>query len=162
MGRCIVIYFSRSGKTEAVANEISRCLNCETLRIKPAKRYSRFYPKVLLRAYIERRNNIFPKISKTSMPNLSMYDTIIIGYPIWAEEAPRIIYSFLAANKFKNKKIIPFCTYSYKPGNHDDKLAAKFKNNIWLGSLEVKAKNASRCKNQVEEFVRKNVKKAEK
>ena len=42
--------------------------------------------------------------------NMDEYDTIILGYPIWHGQAPRIISTFLESYDFSGKTIIPFCT----------------------------------------------------
>lgn len=44
------------------------------------------------------------------MENIEEYDTIILGYPIWHEHAPRIISTFLESYDFAGKTIVPFCT----------------------------------------------------
>lgn len=46
---------------------------------------------------------------------MSKYDVIFIGYPIWWDEAPAMIATFLAENNFSGKVIAPFCTSSYSP-----------------------------------------------
>lgn len=45
-----------------------------------------------------------------SVENIADYDTVFVGYPIWWDEAPAMIATFLADNDFSGKTIIPFCT----------------------------------------------------
>ena len=45
-----------------------------------------------------------------SVENITDYDTVFVGYPIWWDEAPAMIATFLADNDFSGKTIIPFCT----------------------------------------------------
>ena len=42
--------------------------------------------------------------------DLSRYDTILLGYPIWGGQAPKILYTFLENTDLSGKTIIPFCT----------------------------------------------------
>lgn len=44
------------------------------------------------------------------MANLEQYDVIFLGYPIWNNDAPRIIYTFLENENLSGKIIVPFCT----------------------------------------------------
>lgn len=54
---------------------------------------------------------------------MEQYDTIILGYPIWHEQAPRIIDTFLESYDFSGKTIVPFCTsHSSGIGNSDKDL----------------------------------------
>ena len=52
-----------------------------------------------------------PEIT-VSVDSIAEYDTIFVGYPIWWDEAPAMIATFLAENDFSGKTIIPFCTSS--------------------------------------------------
>jgi flavodoxin len=53
--------------------------------------------------------NVRPAISG-GVENMNEYDTIILGYPIWHGQAPRIISTFLESYDFSGKMIVPFCT----------------------------------------------------
>ena len=50
-----------------------------------------------------------------AIPDLRKYDTVLLGYPIWFGQAPKIIYTFLEAGDFSGKTIIPFCTSGSSP-----------------------------------------------
>lgn len=65
-------------------------------------------------AAAEMAANARPELS-ADISNLSDYDVIFIGYPIWWDEAPAMIATFLAENDFNGKIIAPFCTSSYSP-----------------------------------------------
>lgn len=60
-------------------------------------------------AEAEIQNKEYPDIS-VDVENLSQYQTIFVGYPIWFDEAPAMIATFLAENDFSEKTIVPFCT----------------------------------------------------
>ncbi len=151
---CIVIYFSRRGHTKAVATEISRQLNCDTKDIVPAKWYSGFYMRCLIRSYKEKRDGILPPIR--GKLNLSLYDTIILGFPVWWGSAPRVIFSFMKSHKIQGRRIIPFCTYKGSAANADKDLTEAFPDNEWRGLFAVKSAKAKRCSKEVEEFIKKH------
>ncbi len=49
------------------------------------------------------------------LPDLSKYDTVYLGYPIWHGQAPKIIYTFLESIDVSGKTVIPFCTSGSSP-----------------------------------------------
>ena len=55
--------------------------------------------------------DIRPEIT-VSVENVEDYDTIFVGYPIWWDEAPAMISTFLDSYDFSGKTIVPFCTSS--------------------------------------------------
>ncbi|MBQ9358082.1 MAG: hypothetical protein IJT95_00885 [Abditibacteriota bacterium] len=150
---CIVIYYSKSGTTKAVATELSRQLNCDTQAIVPAKRYSRLFLKCLFRAYREKRDNALPKLK--GLINLELYDTILLGYPVWMGSCPRVLFSFIKAQRITGKQIIPFCTYRGSAGTGDKDLMNEFPNLTWRGVLAVKASHAKNCSGEVAAFIEK-------
>lgn len=60
---------------------------------------------------VEILDGVHPEIN-VSVDSIDEYDTIFVGYPIWWDEAPAMIATFLADNDFSGKTIIPFCTSS--------------------------------------------------
>ena len=54
-------------------------------------------------------NNIHPEIT-VDLDSIDDYDTIFVGYPIWFDEAPMVIDTFLESFDFSGKTIVPFCT----------------------------------------------------
>lgn len=57
----------------------------------------------------ELNSNAHPEIT-VSVDNVDEYETIFVGYPIWWDEAPMVIATFLESYDFSGKTIIPFCT----------------------------------------------------
>lgn len=98
------------GNTQYVANLISEETNSDLYRIEPVNAYPTNHKELLDRAIEEMKNNDRPEI-KNPISNLSEYDVVFIGYPIWNSDLPPIIYSFLESNNFDGKTIIPFCTH---------------------------------------------------
>ncbi len=73
--------------------------------------------------------------------DMEKYDTIILGYPIWHGQAPRIISTFLESYDFSGKTIVPFCTsHSSGIGSSADNLHALCSNSVnWLDGKRFEA-----------------------
>ena len=107
--KILVAYFSRSGNTEAVAKMINEQVGGDFLQIKTADPYPQDYDDVLGKAQEEKRENARPKLD-LEIEDISGYDIVFIGYPIWFGDTPMAILTFLEGNDFSDKTLIPFCT----------------------------------------------------
>ncbi|MBQ4405012.1 MAG: NAD(P)H-dependent oxidoreductase [Selenomonadaceae bacterium] len=119
--KILVVYFSRTGEeynvgnitkgnTAIVAEYIAQKTGADTFEIKAAKPYPDEYEACTELAKKELESNTRPAIEK-NIDNLAQYDTIFLGYPIWWGAVPRVLLTFLEANDFSGKTIIPFCTH---------------------------------------------------
>lgn len=106
----LVAYFSQTGTTEQVAQQIAEYTNGDLAEIERAQPYGNLQSD----AKAEIDNGTHPSIT-VDASNLDEYDVIFIGYPIWWDEAPAMIATFLAENDFSGKVVAPFCTSSYSP-----------------------------------------------
>lgn len=112
--RILVTYFSWSGSTKALAEEIQRQTNADIYRIEPLVPYTNDY---LTLAYQisnrEKEENARPAL-KDTFATLNDYDVIFVGCPVWWFDAPMIIHSFLECKdyNFSGKTVIPFCTFA--------------------------------------------------
>ena len=116
-GNVLVVYYSASGNTEAVAEYIAEATGGDLFAITPAEPYtsddlnwtdensrvSREYADESLRDV---------ELTTTEVENWDSYDTVFIGYPIWWGIAAWPTDSFVEANDFTGKTVIPFCTSS--------------------------------------------------
>lgn len=120
MSKSIVIYFSRGdeeygvgnvhpGNTELLAKEIARIKNADEFKIVPEKPYPADYMQCVNLATAERNENARPRY--VGDVDLSAYDTIYLGYPIWWGDLPMIVYTFLESHDFSGKTVIPFNTH---------------------------------------------------
>lgn len=111
--RVLVVYFSGTGNTKAAANRIAARTGCRVYEIVPAEPYSAAdldYNDLDCRAYRERNDEACrPAIAGEAL-DLSDYDTVILGYPIWFGTLPRILETFLDAYDLSGKTVLPFCT----------------------------------------------------
>ncbi|MDO4466765.1 MAG: flavodoxin [Bacillota bacterium] len=113
MKESVVVYFSKTESTGAIAKKISLGLQCDLCRIIPS------YPYMIedlnqedptCRSYVEAKDeNSRPEILDLKF-DIEKYDIIYLGFPIWFEDMPKVIYTFLESFDFTNKIIVPFAT----------------------------------------------------
>ena len=114
-GDVLVVYFSAQGHTEEVANKIASNLDADIFEITPAEpyteddlNYSDDSSRVSQEYADESLRDV--ELETTEVANWDSYDTVIIGYPIWWGVAAFPVSSFVSANDFTGKTVIPFCT----------------------------------------------------
>lgn len=103
----LVAYFSYSGNTEKVAQQIAGYTGGDLAQIQRAEPYDDLYTE----AKEEIDESVHPEITVSS-DNIEDYDVIFVGYPIWWNEAPAMVGTFLSNYDFSGKTIVPFCTSS--------------------------------------------------
>lgn len=104
----LIAYFSWSGNTEAVAQEIQSQTGADLFEIVPAEPYTDDYDELLDIAREEQSSEARPDIADTV--DLSGYDTVYLGFPNWWGDMPMIIYTFLDEYDLSGKTIAPFNT----------------------------------------------------
>ena len=113
MSKILVAYFSASGVTKKVAEKLAALVNADIHEIKPKVPYTKAdlnWMDKKSRSSVEMNDKTFrPEIVKEDL-NLSSYDTILLGFPIWWYVAPTIINTFLESYDFARKKIVLFAT----------------------------------------------------
>ena len=107
-GSALIVYFSWSGNTEAVAHEIQNQTGADLFEIVPAEPYTDDYDELLDIAQEEQSSDARPAIADTV--DLSGYDTVYLGFPNWWGDMPMIIYTFLDEYDLSGKTIAPFNT----------------------------------------------------
>ena len=109
----LVVYFSATGNTKAIAEDIAEGLQADIYEIVPEEPYTDAdldYNDDNSRSTLEMNDSSArPGISGT-IDNFEQYTTIYLGYPIWWGEAPRIMDTFIESYDFTDKTVIPFCT----------------------------------------------------
>lgn len=109
----IVVYFSRTGNTEKIADYLLEITGADSYVIQAAVPYSDediAYNNSSCRANQEQNDKtVRPEIADP-ISSLDGYDTVFLGYPIWWGEEPRIIDTFLESYDLSEKTVIPFCT----------------------------------------------------
>lgn len=124
----LVVYFSRTGNTKQLAEYAADYCSADLFEIKAKVPYTDEdidYGNSDSRTSIEQNDkSVRPEIAN-SISDISQYHVVILAYPIWWGQAPRIIDTFLESYDFTNKTIIPFCTSASSDiGSSDDELHA--------------------------------------
>ncbi|OUQ08005.1 hypothetical protein B5E92_05390 [Erysipelatoclostridium sp. An15] len=117
----LIAYFSKTGNTEAIAQEIQSLTNGTLVEIETVEPYPDSYSETVDIAESEKEANARPEIS-TTVDNMDQYDTIFIGYPIWWYTYPQVILTFFDNYDLTGKTIVPFVTHggSGMSGTEDD------------------------------------------
>ena len=110
LSKMIIIYFTRTGNTELFANYIKENIDIASYKINPVTAYPEDYNEMLDVARNEQSNNARPEI-KEPLTNISKYNIILLGYPIWYSHIPNIIITQLESLDLKGKTIYPFNTH---------------------------------------------------
>ena len=110
MSKPLVAYFSASGVTERAARELARAVDADLYEIRPAQPYTAAdldWRDEKSRSTLEMQDSACrPEISGPPV-DLTRYDTIFLGFPIWWYVEPRIVDTFLEGHDFTGKTLIP-------------------------------------------------------
>ena len=113
MSNILITYFSASGVTKSEAKRISKIVNGDLFEIEPKEKYTKEdldWRNKQSRSSVEMQNKSFrPEIKEDNL-DISNYDTILIGFPIWWGVAPTVVNTFIESKDFTGKNLIPFCT----------------------------------------------------
>lgn len=107
--KVLVVYFSHTGNTRTIAGYIHDTVKSDLMEIKTADTYTDDYDALLAQIREEVASEYCPPLT-TKIENISSYDVVFIGYPIWVETAAPPIRSFLTTHDLAGKTIVPFCT----------------------------------------------------
>ena len=111
--KTLVVYFSCTGNTKAIAGTAAKVLGADEFEIVPEKAYTKEdlnYNDETTRATVEQKDESARPAIKNKLEGLEKYDTVVIAYPIWWGQAPRIIDTFMESYDFTGKKLVPICT----------------------------------------------------
>ncbi len=113
MSKKLVAYFSASGNTKKIASKLASVEGADLYEILPEQPYTAEdlnWMNKNSRTSIEMRDKSSrPKIANR-VDNMSQYDVVYVGFPIWWYVAPTIINTFLEEYDLNNKIIVPFAT----------------------------------------------------
>ena len=113
MGKKLVAYFSVSGVTAKVAQEIAAVENADCFEIKPETPYTMEdldWTNKQSRSTLEMSDLNCRRATIGCVKNMAEYDVVFVGFPIWWGREPSAVDTFLTAYDFGGKKIVPFCT----------------------------------------------------
>lgn len=118
--KSLVVVFSRTdenynvgyitkGNTMILAEMVAQKTGADLFEIKPSKKYPADYDTCIDVAKKELNAKARPAILEDK--DVSEYDTVYFGYPIWWGDLPMCFYTFIEGHDWNGKKIIPFCTH---------------------------------------------------
>lgn len=151
--RILVAYFSRAdentggvgyiekGNTRILAEMAADITKGDLFEIKTVKPYPKEYRPATEVAKQEKENNERPEINGP-LPDMSQYDVIFLGYPIWWSDLPMGVYTFLEKENFAGKTIIPFCTHEGSGIGNTERFIAETTKAKVLPGLEMRGKKA--------------------
>lgn len=108
--KTLVVYYSQIGHTKALAEEMARQLGADIEEIVCVNPYDTNFTATIERCKQEQAEGVLPEIQPLKA-DLSAYDVVFIGYPVWFGTYAPPINTFLANNDLSGKKIVPFCTF---------------------------------------------------
>lgn len=111
--KVLVAYFSCTGTTEAAAKAVAAATGGTLYRIRPAKEYTAAdldWNSKSSRSSVEMADAASRPALADHDAAVGQYDVVFVGYPVWWNQCPRIVYSFMDAYDFRGKTVVPFAT----------------------------------------------------
>ncbi|MGL9796100.1 hypothetical protein IGJ53_002913 [Enterococcus sp. DIV1283b] len=108
--KTLIVYYSRTGNTKAVAELIQEKVGGELVQIETVEKRPTDYQKEVEQNAQEQEREILPELT-TTIPDFDKYERIFVGTPTWNMALPQAVVSFLNSYDFNGKTIIPFNTH---------------------------------------------------
>ena len=125
LGKVLVVYYSLSGHTKDIAEKIAVKTGADLFEIKTKEPYPTG-AKLYTTAKKEIKNKQYPAVE--ALPDVTAYDVIFIGAPVWWYTMAPPLFSVLEQIDFKGKKVVPFSTQGSNIGKFFEDFAATAKN----------------------------------
>lgn len=162
----LVVYFSRTGEqytvgvidkgnTSIVADMIAEATGADMFEVLPEEDYYPYtYNELTEVAMQELRANARPAYQKEELPDLSQYNTIFIGAPVWWGDWPMIMYTFFENEDLSGKKLVPFSTHEGSGlSGFDKKLASAVPDSEVLTGLAIRGNDTQNRQDNVKSTV---------
>ncbi len=152
--KILVAYFSHSGNTREIANQIHTRVSGDIFEIVAVNPYPSDYDEAVEQARKELKEEYRPEL-KIKVENMESYDVVFVGYPIWWGTVPRPVVSFLSEYDFSKKTIVPFCTHEGSGlGRSVEDIKELCPHSTILDGLAVRGSDVKNAKNEVTERLR--------
>lgn len=118
MSKTLIAFFSASGITKKVAENMARVKGADIFEIVPEALYTAAdldYTKPDSRSSVEMKDPDCRPVIVGKVEDMAQYDTVILGFPLWWGREPSVVDTFLDAYDFSGKTVIPFCTSGTGP-----------------------------------------------
>jgi flavodoxin len=136
LGKVLVVYYSRTANTKKIAEIIKEKTNADIYEIEPEGNYYDGLLKTLFWSYKQIKSKKYPKI-KNAPPDLTPYDLIFVGSPVWGYTVSPPVLSFLQSAELSGKTIAPFAAYDGNAGTFFEDFSANAKKAKVLKGLTV-------------------------
>ena len=151
--KVLVVYYSQTGNTKAVAQEIATKLGADMAEIEAVNPYDGDFEATIGRCMQEREAGIAPEINPLTV-NVADYDVIFVGAPVWFGVFAPPMLTFLNQVDLSGKKVVPFCTFgSGGLESSVNDLAEKQPNAEILPGYGVRAARMEAMSKEVEQFL---------
>lgn len=143
----------RYGTTEYVANMIAENVGGDLHRIETVTPYTADFDELRDVNHDEMSSNYLPELKESNL-DISAYDTVFIGYPVWATDVPQAVLSFLKEYDLSGKTVIPFCTHDgYGAGNSYQTIAEASHAAVSLEGIAIEAKDVPNAQDAVSSWL---------
>lgn len=106
----LIVYYSRTGNTRTVAQQIQNRVGGELFEVRTTHTYPETHRATTEQARRELDSNFRPTLA-AQVANMDAYKMVFIGYPNWWGTMPTALFSFLESYNFSGKTLVPFCTH---------------------------------------------------
>ena len=116
--KVLVAYFSATGTTKSVAEELAKVMDASLFEIEPTELYTAAdldWHDDKSRSSVEMHDSNSRPAVKNKVEDIAQYDTVFLGFPVWWYVAPTIINTFIDENNLEGKKVYCFATSGGSP-----------------------------------------------
>lgn len=168
--KMLIVYFSREGEnywnggrrnlavgnTQHVAQILQSLTGADVFRIRAADPYPDSYEDTVARNVQEQNSDARPAIADP-LPDISGYDTVFLGSPVWNMQEPMIMRTFCENYDFSGKTVYPFATYAVSGAGRIPEDYAKYCRNATIGeTLAIRGEEAEQSRPQVQDWLKDN------
>lgn len=145
----------RYGTTEYAANIIKQTVGGDLYRIETVTPYTADFDELRDVNHNEMNRGFLPELKESDL-DISEYDTVFIGYPVWATSVPQAVISFMNNYDLSDKTVIPFCTHDgYGAGSSYDKVAEVSGAVVSLDGIAIEAKDVPNAQEEIADWLQK-------
>jgi flavodoxin len=135
-GKMLIIYYSHTGNTKYIAEKIREKTGGAVFEIETVKTYPAEYSALTEEAKRELQTGDLPALKK-GPPDMSSYDLILVGSPVWWYTVPTPVMTFLRQADFAGKRVSAFCTHEGGIGKFFPDFKEQAKNAVVLEGLDL-------------------------
>ena len=125
--RVLIVYYSYSGITKGISQQLQQKTGGDLLELVPAEPYSEDMYEASDRAEEERESGNLPELTG-ELPSMDNYDVILVGGPVWSETLAPPVMSYLEQTDFAGKTVASFWTYNNNEGAYGEDVRSRIQN----------------------------------